>query len=351
VKIFKAGIIGCGYFSQFHVEAWRRIQNVRIVAACDERIDRARSVSDRAYSSVEAMLDAEELDFVDISTRSPTHLDLISLSAAKNLAMICQKPLAPDWETACRIGDVVNEKRVRVMIHENWRWRPWYRALKEIISRGDIGVPIGYAIRCRRKDGTGPDPYPTQRYFRQLSRLIVDETLVHHIDVARFLFGDIHAIYAEARKRNNRVAGEDQAILTLRHQDEMIGTIDGHRFLDHENSTAPDEAYFEGEDGAIRLNGRAEIWRGTERIWSNSISSGYHGDSVYATQKHFIECLESGRQFESAVSEYLEKTFAVVEAAYASIDQHRRVEIGEILSRPRGLERHAAVDVAHGRQK
>jgi predicted dehydrogenase len=284
------------------------------------------------------MLESEDLDFVDIITRSPTHLDLVTLIAARNLAMICQKPLAPDWETACRIVDVVNDKRVRVMIHENWRWRPWYRAVKEIISRGDIGVPIGYAIRCRRKDGAGPDPYPTQSYFRQLGRLIIDETLVHHIDVARFVFGDIHAIYAEARRRNNRVTGEDQAILTLRHLDEMIGTIDGHRFLDHEDGAAPDEAYFEGEAGAIRLNGQTEIWRGTEKIWSNSILTGYHGDSVYATQKHFIECLESGEEFESGVSEYLVKTFAVVEAAYTSIDKHRRVEIGEILSRSRDVE-------------
>jgi D-apiose dehydrogenase len=161
---------------------------------------------------------------------------------------------------------------------------------------------------------------------------------VHHIDVARFVFGDIHAIYAEARRRNNRVTGEDQAILILRHVDEMIGTIDGHRFLDHDNGTAPDEAYFEGEEGAIRLNGQTEIWRGSEKIWSNSVLTGYHGDSVLATQKHFVDCLESGKEFESGVAEYLLKTFAVVEAAYTSVGKHRRVEIGEILARPRGLE-------------
>ncbi len=44
---------------------------------------------------------------------------------------------------------------------------------------------------------------------------------------------------------------------------------------------------------------------------------GYRGDNVYATQAHFIDCLETGRPFETGARDYLEKTFAVVEAAYA----------------------------------
>jgi len=94
VTVLKGGLIGCGFFSQHHQEAWRRMPNVQIVAACDRQIERAQAAAVRAYCSAEEMLDAEDLDFVDIVTRSSAHLELISMAAERGLAIICQKPLA-----------------------------------------------------------------------------------------------------------------------------------------------------------------------------------------------------------------------------------------------------------------
>lgn len=49
-----------------------------------------------------------------------------------------------------------------------------------------------------------------------------------------------------------------------------------------------------------------------------------------------INCLENNRPSKSNIEEeYLEKTFAVVEAAYLSIAERRSVDINEIVSRPR----------------
>jgi predicted dehydrogenase len=115
----------------------------------------------------------------------------------------------------------------------------------------------------------------------------------------------------------------------------MIGWIDGHSLLDHHDSgPSPDEATFEGESGSIRITNLGEIWSGHQKIWTDDFTSGYRGDSVYATQAHFIDCLETGRPFETEAREYLEKTFAAVEAAYASIASRRAVEIAEIVRAP-----------------
>ena len=59
---------------------------------------------------------------------------------------------------------------------------------------------------------------------------MIDETLVHHIDTARFLFGDVLSIYAEAARRNDRIAGEDHAILTVRHANQVIGGLTATAF-------------------------------------------------------------------------------------------------------------------------
>ncbi len=53
---------------------------------------------------------------------------------------------------------------------------------------------------------------------------------------------------------------------------------------------------------------------------------GYKGDSVRATQEHFVHCHRDGKPFETNGRDYL-KTFGVVEAAYESAAQCRLVPV------------------------
>lgn len=303
--------------------------DAEIVAACDLSLERARAAAPRAYTSVEQMLKVEDLDFVDIVTRSSTHLELVSMVAERGPAIICQKPMAPDWATGRRMVEVCERHGIRFMIHDNWRWQSWYRAAGAMIARGNIGTPLSYGFRCRVGHGTGDEPYPKQAYFRQLERFLIDEVLVHHIDTARFLFGDIQSVYAEGARRNPRMVGEDHAVLTLRHVNGVMGWIEGHAFQEQDDTKPTlDEATFEGDSGSIRINRSGEIWMRGERIWQDS-GTGYRGDSVYAAQAHFIECLKTGLPFETEAREYLRTTFAAVEAAYSSLTTHCRVELAE----------------------
>ncbi len=322
----RGGMIGCGFFAQFHIEGWRRMPEVELAAAVDPDLERARKAAPRAYATAEEMLDAERLDFVDIATRPDSHVALVRLAASRKVAVICQKPMAPGWADAVGMVEAAEAAGIPFMIHENWRWQPWYRALKNLIGRGEIGQPIDYWFHTRRNDGGGPTPYPHQPYFAGMPRLLIYETLVHHIDTARFLFGDLAAIYAQVRRRNPLIAGEDQALLMLTHAG-ISGIIDGHRFLDPEpDGPVMGEATVEGEAGVLRVLGTGDIYRGSEKIWPNDIQEGYRGDSVRATQRHFVECLRTGGPFESGGREYL-KTFRAVEAAYESIAESRAIPL------------------------
>jgi D-apiose dehydrogenase len=329
-RTLKGGMIGCGWFAENHRQAWLRIPEVEIVAAADLRLDRAQRFAARAYGSAEAMLDREQLDFVDIVTHAASHLPLVRLAAEKRLPIICQKPIAPDWTSAVAMVDTAESRGVRLMIHENWRWQPWYRAAHEMIARGDIGAPIGYGFRFRRGDGLGEEPYTEQAYFRQEPRLIIQVTLVHHIDTARFLFGDIDSLQAQASRRNPRIVGEDQAVITLTHKNGIHGWVDGHRFLDpNPNGPAMGDAFFEGELGTLSVLGTGDVYRDNVRVWKNEVTVGRLGDSVRATLAHFISCLKDGSPFESDGRSYL-RTFAAVVAAYRSIAECRCVSLAEI---------------------
>jgi len=328
----RGGIIGCGYFARYHVEAWRRIPDISIVAAADLQLERARTFAPQAYHSAEEMLAREELDFVDIVARVEQHLPLVQMAADSKVAIICQKPLAPDWTTALEIVERADAARVRLMVHENWRWQPWYRMTHDMIRSGDIGAPIVYGFRSRAGDGAGDSPYRQQAYFRELDRFLIDEALVHHIDVAGFLFGPIDAIYAQAGRRNAMITGEDWALLTLTHSDPIHGWIDGHRLLEPE-PTGPvaGDAVFEGEAGTISIRSTGDVYRDNTLAWKNDASAGYRGDSVRACQAHFIACLRDGTNFETSGRSYL-NTFAAVQAAYRSIAEGRRIPLSLIFN-------------------
>lgn len=137
----KAVGIGAGYFSRFHYEAWSRIPEVEIAAICDLSEDKAHALMSRFgiprfYEDWREMIEHERPDFVDIITPPDTHREMCAVAAQRGVHIICQKPLAPSVETAGRIVQAVRAAGVRFMVHENWRWQPWYRQIKRIQQSG-----------------------------------------------------------------------------------------------------------------------------------------------------------------------------------------------------------------------
>jgi predicted dehydrogenase len=328
-ETLSGAIIGCGFFAKHHLEAWRRMPGIRIVAACDLDETRAMRFGDRAYRSAEEMLDREELDFVDIVTQPSSHLYLASLAAARGIAVICQKPIAQEWKSAVQLVNLMESNGVPFMVHENWRWQPWYRVARQMICDGDIGEPTNYGFRTRTKDGVGDEPYRLQAYFRELPRLLIYEALIHHLDTARLLFGDIQSVYADTARRNPNVIGEDCAIMIVNHVQDIRGWIDGNRLIDpNPDGPVMGEAFFEGSAGYLLIVGTGEVYLNNKPVWKNTVVAGYRGDSVYATQAHFISCLRTGSSFETGGREYL-NSFAAMEAAYLSSAEHRLVHTSE----------------------
>ena len=196
--------IGCGFFSRIQMEAWQRVSGSRIVAACD--LDRTKAevfATDfglRPYTDAAEMIEAECPDFADIATRPSTHPALVEETARRGIPILLQKPMAETWAEACQIAETARRSGIRLMMNENWRRQAWYRKIHELIQAGRIGEPFFYRMEVRNRDGVGERPFPNQPYFVEMPRFLVMETLVHHIDTARFLIGDIEEVYCRTAK-------------------------------------------------------------------------------------------------------------------------------------------------------
>lgn len=324
----KGVMIGAGYFAQFQAEAWRRVEGARIVAVADALPERAKQFAERwgiarAYSDMAEMLERERPDFVDIVTRPDSHSEIVRLASRHGAHVICQKPMAPSWEECLEMVSACAEANVRLLIHENWRWQPWFREVKRLLDEGVIGKPFYASFVMRSSDGRGAEPYQIQPYFREMERLMVYEMAVHFLDTFRFLLGEIESVFCQIRRVNPAIKGEDFALIQLAFENGACGLIDANRISGPaRREPISEELIVEGDRGKVRLTRDCRIWLdeyGDAEKPRSYVApvEGYRGDSVFATQRHFISCLRSGERCETEGEDYL-KTVAAVFACYDS---------------------------------
>ena len=332
---FKGVCVGAGYFSHFQYDAWNRIPEVTITAMCNRNRERAEVIRDKFgvsnhYTDYREMLEEEKPDFVDIITPPPTHVEMCQVAADLGIHVICQKPLAPTFGQARRIVEHADKAGIRFMVHENWRFQPWYREIKGLLNDGAIGEKIHVmAFRSRMGDGWGRDAYLNrQPYFRDYPRLLVYENGVHFIDTYRYLAGEIERVYAVLKKLNPVIAGEDCAVVVFDFDSGATGLWDANRY--NETNVANPRYTFgqflvDGDGGSIRLygDGRLTVQKLGQPEQEHDYvheDRNFSGDCCYFTQRHFIDRLIDGKPFETNGTEYL-RTLAVQDAVYESAER------------------------------
>jgi len=340
-KQFKGVVVGAGYFSVYQLEAWSRIPEVTIAAIEDLVPAKAHAAAGqfkipRVYDTWQQMLEVERPDFFDIITPPPTHEEMCAYAAKRGVHIVCQKPLAPTYEEGRRIVENAAAAGVRFMVHENFRWQPWYRKIRDLRDAGTLGEITHLYFRMRTGDGWGERAYlDRQPFFREYPRLLIYETGVHFVDTFRFLLGDVVEVYANLRRLNPVIKGEDTGQVFFRFASGATAIWDANRYNEVESPTL---RFTFGElridamkahltmdmESNIRLKplGKPEVDVDYRRANVN-----FAGDCVYATQRHFIDCLKSGAEFESNGRDYL-KTMAVSEAIYRSAESRAPVRIG-----------------------
>jgi len=337
----KGVCVGAGYFSHFQYEAWQRIPEVTITAMCNRDPARAKTILDkfgvpRHYTDYRQMLEKEKPDFVDIITPPPTHLEMCKTAADLGVHVICQKPLAPTLEEAREIVTYTARAGIHFMVHENWRFQPWYRQIKRLLDSGAIGDKIHVmTFRSRMGDGWGENAYLSrQPYFRDYPRLLVYENGVHFIDTYRYLAGEIKRVYAVLKRLNPVIAGEDFGVIVFEFESGATGLWDANRY-NESNYANPrytfGEFLVDANGGSIRLyhDGRLTIQPLGEPEREHAYrheNRGFAGDCCYTMQRHFIDRMIDGGEFETNGPSYL-RTLAVQDAVYLSAQSRTPQEI------------------------
>src|SRR3954470_5986474 len=199
------GVIGVGMIGQDHI---RRLTTVlpgaRVVAVADADQARAREVagrvdSARAHATGQDLVRDEGVDAVVVASWGATHEEYVLACIAAGKPVLCEKPLATTQEACLRILDAeMAHGRRLVQVGFMRRFDPAYRALKDAVAGGAIGAPLMFHSVHRN-----PSVPP---HFT--SDMLINDTTVHDVDVARWLLADeIVAARVLVPRRNSR-AGE-----------------------------------------------------------------------------------------------------------------------------------------------
>lgn len=333
--MIRVACLGAGYFSQFHTNGWRRIADAKLVGIADIDKTKIGDLGIPKFSDLSAMLATTHPDLLDIIIPPSGHAAAIKDAiAARVKTIICQKPFCTSLDEATDMMKLADDNGVTLIVHENFRFQPWYRAIKQSIANGDIGTPLQATFRLRPGDGQGPDAYLSrQPYFQKMSRFMVHETGVHWIDTFRYLFGDPTAVYADVRKVNPVIAGEDAGYILMDHPGGVRTILDANRCLDHDSDNTRctmGEGLFEGDKGTLILTGDGAVHlrnfgtRKLREILPPDTSPNFGGDCTYHLQAHVIEALTQDFPLENTASAYL-TVIQAEQAVYLSAESERKV--------------------------
>ncbi len=181
------GVIGTGAIGRDHA---RRINKVltggKITALSDVNAAFAAAVQAdiapdaKIFATGEALIASDAVDAVLVTSWGATHEAYVLAAIAAGKPCFCEKPLATTAAGAQRIVDAeVAFGRRLVQVGFMRRYDAGYRMLKAAID-AEIGAPL--MVHAAHRNPTVPEQYTTP--------MAIHDTLIHEIDVLRWLLDD-----------------------------------------------------------------------------------------------------------------------------------------------------------------
>ncbi|KAI5459600.1 hypothetical protein BGZ63DRAFT_511033 [Mariannaea sp. PMI_226] len=196
--ILNIAVVGLGRMGKRHVHTLLyRVPHARVVAVCsstDEEVQWAKNNPEynkfdiAVYDNYDKMLNHPDLQAVWVSTSTEVHASQSLAAIAKNLHVLCEKPLSTNMAEAQSVVDAAKQKpALKVMAGFSRRFDASYRdAAKKILREKAIGEP--FMVRsntCDLRDETGF----FVRYAARNGGIFVD-CAIHDIDLSLWYLGN-----------------------------------------------------------------------------------------------------------------------------------------------------------------
>jgi myo-inositol 2-dehydrogenase / D-chiro-inositol 1-dehydrogenase len=183
----RIAVLGVGVMGADHVaRITSRISGARVAVVNDYLPEKAEQVvasvpGARVAGDPLDAIAADDVDAVLLATPGPTHEKQLLACLDHRKPVLCEKPLTTDVETSLEV--VRREAELEtplIQVGFMRRFDPEYQQLKALIDGGELGQPL--VMHCVHRNPAVPPGFD--------SAMIVKDSLVHEVDVTRFLLGE-----------------------------------------------------------------------------------------------------------------------------------------------------------------
>ncbi|WP_435616191.1 Gfo/Idh/MocA family protein [Streptomyces coelicoflavus] len=185
-ELLGVAVLGAGHMGADHVRRLDRVvSGARVAAVAEPDAERAKEAVGgidgvAVHTEAEAALDAPGVEAVLVASPGEAHEDALLAAFARGLPVLCEKPMVPDAAGALRVVEAEARLGRRLaQIGFMRRYDAEYRQLKSLLDGGRLGRPL--MLHCVHRNVSSP-PHFT-------SAMLINSSVSHEIDAARWLFG------------------------------------------------------------------------------------------------------------------------------------------------------------------
>ncbi|MDH3285676.1 MAG: Gfo/Idh/MocA family oxidoreductase [Acidobacteriota bacterium] len=170
----RAGVVGVGYLGRHHARIWSGLPGVRLAGVVDLDTERAAEVAGKYDASRFASIDelAREIDVASVATPTATHEDCAAPLLERGVAVLVEKPIAPDMKSGTRMRDLAARSGAPLMVGHTERFHPAVTGLLERVSRPRF-------VEIHRLAPFKP---------RSLDVDVLLDLMIHDLDLCRLIF-------------------------------------------------------------------------------------------------------------------------------------------------------------------
>ena len=167
----RIGIIGTGGISNSHVRAYKKMEDVEIVAGADIIPGKAREALDRwefpeaqAFESAQEMLEKVDLDAVSVCTYNSTHAECAIAALKAGCHVLLEKPMTVTLEDAQELRRVEKATGKILTIGFQPRYDERMQRIKEVVQSGKLGQVYYVQTGGGRRRGIPGRTFIEKRY-------------------------------------------------------------------------------------------------------------------------------------------------------------------------------------------
>jgi predicted dehydrogenase len=280
------GIVGYKFMGRAHSNAYRKAPHFfdlpripELKVACGRDSAGVQDFADRwgwqdTESSWAEMVVRDDIEIVDISSPTNSHVEIAVAAARAGKHILCEKPMALSVDEARRMRDAAREAQVKHIVGFNYRRVPAIQLAKRMIDSGELGeiyhwrgtylqdwivdpnFPLTWQLR-KETAGFGPHG-DLNSHSVDLARYLVGEIASVQCSMAsfvreRFLPGDDDlAFSATAGKGKGEVTVEDASFMLVQFANGALGSFEASRFASGRKNYNCFEIY--GSKGSVLFN-------------------------------------------------------------------------------------------------